>query len=80
MNKTYQPVSCALHSEYELAIIKKNYLELVYLDNKQNQHTIRVLPVDIETSQGAEFLITRSDAGKILRIRLDHILNMHNVN
>ena len=79
MNTPYQPVSCALHSEYELAIIRKTKLELVYLDDKQEQHTLRVYPIDLQTSNGEEFLLTKTTAGEALRIRLDHILNMHTV-
>ena len=76
MNTPYQPISCALHSEYELAIMHKNNLELIYIDKNQKQQTIKVFPVDIQTSQGAEYLIARSEHNENHRIRLDQILEM----
>ena len=76
MTSTYHPVSCALHSEYELAIIRQVQLELVYLDDQQSQHTVTVLPLDLETRQHAEYLLAKTREDLNMRIRLDHILEM----
>lgn len=76
MTSTYHPISCALHGEYELAIMRQAQLELVYIDDQQSRQTVTVLPVDLETRQHAEYLLVKTQGDLNLRIRLDHILEM----
>lgn len=71
-NKPYQPIACALHDEYEIAIMHKKQLNINWSDN-DGQHTARVLPKDILTKDGQEFLIAESQDKKKLCIRLDRI-------
>jgi len=69
----YKPIPCALYDTYEIAIMHGEQLQLVWIDDS-HRHNISVLkPVDLKTWQGAEFLIARTDEGKTLQLRLDHI-------
>jgi transcriptional antiterminator Rof (Rho-off) len=70
----YRPVSCASHSEYELHIIRKQHLLLEWEDSGGNQRC-RVLPVDLQTRQGEEYLIFVNAHGDRQRVRLDRIIN-----
>ena len=73
---TYQPVSCELHSQYELAIMHKNKLQLSYLSDNQLPITCIVKPVDVQTKDKAEYLIATTTENKNIRLRLDHITEM----
>lgn len=75
MNKDdnqYQPISCVLYSEYELAIMHKQQIKLVWQESGQSSIAI-VTPLDIRTEQRQEFLIAQDHHKKLLRIRLDFI-------
>ncbi|MDH5181316.1 MAG: transcriptional antiterminator, Rof [Gammaproteobacteria bacterium] len=68
----YRPISCALYSEYELAIIRRQRLKLVWHTQEQT-HISCVIPEDLQTRDHQEFLIAREHTGNVLYIRLDHI-------
>lgn len=68
----YIPVCCELHSRYELAIIQRQSLNLVWQDGQQT-HISTVMPLDLQTKRGREFLIARDQQGELLQIRLDYI-------
>ncbi len=70
----YQPVSCALHSEYELAIMRRTPIDLRWVDQHNQHQNQRLLPIDLTTRQGEEFLIVRTQSGQEITIRLDKIL------
>lgn len=65
---TYKPVSCSLHDELELAIMRKTQIEIVYIDNDE-EITIEATPIDIYSREGAEFIVF--DDG--LELRLDKV-------
>ncbi|MDH3948059.1 MAG: transcriptional antiterminator, Rof [Gammaproteobacteria bacterium] len=70
---SYTPIPCAAYDTYEIAIMHGELLQLVWKD-ELNQHNISVLkPLDLQTREGAEFLIAKTDEGKTLQLRLDHI-------
>jgi len=76
----YQAVSCAMHSELELAIMHGKYLMVHYVktDNKgiQSGEQIKIKPHDIITrghEEKGEFLVGSDDSGKSIEIRLDNI-------
>jgi transcriptional antiterminator Rof (Rho-off) len=73
MNKPYKPIACALHSEYEVAIMHKKQLSIKWLDEHNEIHRAVILPKDILVKNGEEFLIAEAQEGSLLRIRLDHI-------
>ncbi len=69
----YRPVSCAVHSEYELAIVQGRRLHLVWTDADGQQHAACLQPTDLVTRDGAEYLLARDRDGHPQRIRLDRI-------
>lgn len=73
---TYQPISCELHSQYELAIMHKNKLELSWLSEVQLVTETNISPLDIKTENKAEYLIAVTADNKNICIRLDHITEM----
>lgn len=75
MNKDenrYQPISCALYSEFELAIMHRQKVKLVWHENGQT-HIATVQPLDLMTKNHQEFLIAEDHQAQSLRIRLDYI-------
>ncbi len=72
MNTSYTPITCSLHDEYEIAIMKKVHLAVKWLDEKGDAHTGSVLPIDLKVENKEEFLVF-IDADKELCIRLDKI-------
>lgn len=75
-NNHYQPVSCELHSQYELAIMHKSKLELSWLSAGKLVNEINILPLDVQTKDKAEYLLAVNQENKNLCIRLDHITKM----
>ena len=69
----YIPIACKLHSEYELAIMQGRSLRLSWRDAQQTRHTGTVMPLDLFTHAGAEFLRVRDTGRREHDIRLDWI-------
>ena len=72
----YKPVSCDLHSQYEVAIMHKNKLHLSWLSNGKTITESNISPLDVKTKNKAEYLIAVTATNKNLCIRLDHIIEM----
>ena len=68
----YTPVDCGLHSRYELAIMQHQQVRLSW-QAEATLHTETVLPTDLVTRNGEEFLRITRAGGNSLDIRLDHI-------
>ena len=72
----YHPIACHLHDIYESAIVSRQRLNLRWLDNgnasQARQHTVR--PLDLETRDGAEWLLAETRHGESLTLRLDWIM------
>lgn len=64
----YQPVSCSLYDELELACIKNRVIEITYSDNDVIK-TKRVVPVNVYSRNKVEYL--KFDDGE--ELRLDYI-------
>ena len=71
-HQAYQPISCAHHDVYEIAILRRQRLRLVWREGDISYDDV-VMPVDLKTHQGEEFLIAHSPTRDALKIRLDHI-------
>ena len=69
----YKPIACALHDEYEIAIMHGRKLRITWLDESGDSHESRVLPIDTRVENGEEFLIAEEEGGERLTIRLDRI-------
>ena len=74
-NEDYTPVSCATHSEYELAIMRKKKILLTRGDT-----TEEVLPLDILIREHAEYLLYEDGTGERKEVRLDYITEAHIMN
>ena len=73
----YHPVSCELHSQYELAIMHKNTLCLSWSEGGEVVIETDIIPVDIQTKNKAEYLVVKKqEQNKLFSIRLDHIIKM----
>lgn len=72
MTNLYIPIACALHDEYEIAIMHKTALNIRWSDD-DGLHTAKVLPTDILVKDKQEFLIAEKQDNKELCIRLDMI-------
>lgn len=71
-DKPYQPIACVNYELFEVAILRKRPLHLIWSeDNVIYDQTIT--PVNLETRQGEEFLILRDAQGESHRVRLDRI-------
>ncbi len=69
MNDTpYQPIACADHERLEFAALRKQWLEVSVGNIAQ-----RVLPLDVFTRDGAEWLLAETQSGEQLTLRLDRL-------
>ena len=75
MTKPYQPIPCALHDEYEIAIMHKKHLRIKWSDDSGEQHTENILPKDILVKDKQEFLIAEV-GGEAVCVRLDKITSL----
>lgn len=73
----YRPIDCGLYSQYELAIMHRTPLFLSWRGLDGLGHLETLLPKDLETCKGEEFLVLLNAAGEQLKVRLDRILAAH---
>lgn len=71
----YIPIECALHSQYELAIVHNSRCRLVWIDSANNTHSKTVAPLDLLIHNKKEYLKIRTEAEDIVEIRLDRIVS-----
>jgi len=69
----YRPISCALYSQYELAILHRTALRLRWRDGNGVTHLEILTLEDLETRGGEEFLLAHTRAGETVRVRLDRV-------
>ncbi len=72
MTADYQPIACAQHDQLEFSVLRKIPLRLEYVENGEHKHE-KVLPLDVNTRNGAEWLKFRRQDGSETEIRLDEI-------
>lgn len=73
MTEPYQPIACALHDEYEIAIMHKKSLNISWIDSSEEVRKAIVHPKDILVKDKQEFLIADTQENGELCIRLDKI-------
>ncbi len=73
----YQPIDCGLYGQYESAVVHRTPLTLCWRGADGMSHLETLLPEDLVTRNGEEFLVVRDRSGKQFRVRLDHISGMH---
>lgn len=64
----YQPIACADHERLEFAALTKQWLQLSVEGAAQ-----LLLPLDVYTRDGAEWLRAQDATGNVRVIRLDHL-------
>ena len=70
----YTPIDCGVHSQFELAIMRRWRLRMRWRDEDEQCHLETLLPRDMETREGAEYMLAESgDHREALRLRLDRI-------
>jgi Rho-binding antiterminator len=70
MTSDYRPISCDLHSEYELLAMQRARVE-VQLEGESQPLRVRVH--DVVARAGAEYLIVETADGVRLQWRLDRL-------
>lgn len=70
----YVPIACAFHESLEFAVLRRARLRLVYRDGA-NEREVRVLPTDVATREGAEWLSYTDESGEKSIVRLDRIVS-----
>ena len=70
----YVPIACVEHERLEFAVLRRQRLLLRYRDEAGAEQEAAVLPLDVYTRDGAEWLKMRDRAGVETVIRLDRIL------
>jgi transcriptional antiterminator Rof (Rho-off) len=73
MTKPYQPIPCALHDQYEIAIMHKKHLRIRWSNDEGEPYSETILPKDILVKDKQEFLLADGKDGEALCIRLDKI-------
>jgi Rho-binding antiterminator len=66
--RTYQPIPCAQHERLEFAVLTRQWLDL-RVDGVEQ----RLLPLDVYTREGAEWLRARTSDGEERVVRLDRL-------
>lgn len=77
--ENYVPIDCGIYSEYEVAILHKQPLQLRWRQDDSEIIEKEVLPQDLRTVRDAgEFLVVRDRTGHEYHVRLDRILQSKN--
>jgi Rho-binding antiterminator len=71
----YQPIACADHERLEFAVLRRQHLDLVWRTEAGVEQRETVLPIDVATRAGAEWLTVQHGEGQTEVIRLDRILS-----
>lgn len=74
MSDEYKPISCDLHSQYELWIMRGEQIKLAWHTDDNITRIERVTPIDIRAEAGIEYLYFHDSGEKTRRIRLDYII------
>ncbi|MDR3394418.1 MAG: transcriptional antiterminator, Rof [Parasulfuritortus sp.] len=74
----YVPIACVAHERLEFAVLKRRRLHLVCLV-AGDRVEIEVMPLDVYTREGAEWMRARNDDGQEMTLRLDTILDFREI-
>lgn len=73
----YNPIACGLHEQYQYAVMKKRWLNLVWKDELGNRQSAVVLPKDVFTRNKGEYMRVEINHEMEVEIRLDQIQIAH---
>ena len=71
----YQPIACITHERLEYAVLRRQPLNLAYQDETGHEQRSTVLPTDVYTRAGAEWLQFQNTTGHTQTVRLDRIIS-----
>jgi Rho-binding antiterminator len=71
----YQPIGCAQHERLEFSVLRRIPLFIEYQHESRIERE-QVLPLDVLTRDGAEWLSFLRQDGTTSVVRLDRILNL----
>lgn len=78
MEQEYLPIACMQHERLEFSVLRRIPLMLKY--RLEGRHRVeKVMPLDVATRDGAEWLKFRHEDGSEEEIRLDRILSFEEV-
>ena len=66
----YRAIACADHDRLELAALKRQWLDLNVTTGDLAGRQ-RLMPLDVATRDGAEWLLAETESGERLTLRLD---------
>lgn len=66
----YRAIACADHDRLELAALKRQWLD-VNVTTGDRAGRQRLMPLDVYTRDGAEWLLAETESGEQLTLRLD---------
>ena len=72
VDEDYRPISCERYAELELHIMRCRHLRVAWRD-QMGAHIESLLPEDLRTRGGAEYLLARTRQGEQRTIRLDQL-------
>ncbi len=72
--KPYHPISCALHSQYELWIMHADNIVIDYRQADAEDCQVSGIGIDLMTRHGEEFIVVQATDDSSVTIRLDHII------
>ena len=75
MDKQYKPIACGLYDELELRALRKQKVNLLFINDKNKNESIDCVITDLFSKDKIEYL--KTDNGRI--IRLDNIIEMDNI-
>ncbi|MFN3544920.1 MAG: transcriptional antiterminator, Rof [Thiobacillus sp.] len=64
----YTPIPCVEHERLEFAALTRQWLDV-----KVDGAVQRLLPLDVTTRDGAEWLVAQTEAGERVTLRLDRL-------
>lgn len=67
-DEPYTPIPCAQHERLEFAALKRQWLDV-----KVDGAAQRLLPLDVATRDGAEWLVAQTEGGERVTLRLDRL-------
>ncbi|MDQ2695886.1 MAG: Rho-binding antiterminator [Pseudomonadota bacterium] len=70
----YIPIDCDPYCRYELAILHRQRLRVIWREPGGATHLETLLPLDLQTRHHAEYLLAVSGDGARRVLRLDRIL------
>lgn len=66
----YRAIACSDHDRLELAALKRQWLDLKVTTGGRAGRQ-RLMPLDVYTRDGAEWLLVETESGEQLTLRLD---------